>query len=200
MRIFNILRFIAKSSLLYSSSLFGQTNYLIEGNGLLFINQGFGIDFEYKHDSSLSQGIDFEFFIQNPYNSNGVNAKRNIYTIAPKLRFYFINDKMEGPFMGVKVFFTSSNSSISDSDTSSTDNFLYFAPTLQIGYRFISENKFSLSAYIGVGIKSKNNEFSDAHIPTTKQNNTDWQKAQNKLNLNTSQFQPDYGITFGYIF
>ncbi|WP_186644355.1 DUF3575 domain-containing protein [Fluviispira vulneris] len=201
MNLLKLIKFIPFLFLLYTHEIYSQDHLLIEGNGLLFINQGIGLNLEYKNDKLwLSQGIDFEIFVQNPYNKNAVVAKRNIYTIAPKLRYYFIDKDIAGPFIGIKIYFTSSESYISDGYTSSEYDIFYVAPTLQFGYRFIANNNLSFSAYIGGGIKSKDNRFPYDNIPAAKQSNSDWTDAQRKLNLNLSQVLFDYGITVGYSF
>jgi hypothetical protein len=64
----------------------------------------------------------------------------------------------------------------------------------------LAKNGFTVSAYVGAGIKSENNGFEQSNIPASKANNTDWQNAQTKLNKNVSRFQPDYGLTIGYMF
>ncbi|BBH53158.1 DUF3575 domain-containing protein [Fluviispira sanaruensis] len=201
MNLLKPIKFVPILFLLFTRNINAQNYFLFEGNGLLFINQGIGLNLEYKDDRLwLSQGIDFEIFAQNPYNKNGVVAKRNIFTIAPKLRYYFIDKQITGPFIGIKIYFTSSESYISDGSSSSEYDVFYVAPTLQIGYRFVTKNNFSFSAYLGGGIKSNDNRFPRDSIPASKLSNSDWIEAQSKMNLNLSQEQFDYGITVGYIY
>jgi hypothetical protein len=178
----------------------GEKSFITEINPLLFINQGIGINTEYQFLNSFSIGGDLEIFRQTPYMSNGVNANRYIYIIAPKLHYYLLPNEMYGPFIGAKFDFVYSQSSISDSNTTAQSNIFYVAPVIQFGYRFITKNGFTLAAYIGAGVKSSNNDFAQSNIPASKENNVDWQSAQTKLNKNVSRFQPDYGLTFGYMF
>jgi hypothetical protein len=175
-------------------------NIAIDTNLLLFANQGFGINSELKIINSLSVGADGAIFLQNPYNTNGVVANRTIFTLSLKLHYFLFANEMYGPFIGAKLNFTSSQSRISDSDTTSQSNVFYVAPIIQVGYRFVTKNGFTVSAYAGAGIKSTTNNFDQSNIPASKANNTDWLAAKNKLNKNISRFEPDYGLTLGYIF
>ena len=177
-----------------------ESNLITEVNPLLFANQGIGINSEYQFLESFSIGTDLEVFLQNPYMNNGVTANRYIYTFAPKFHYYFLTNAMYGPFLGAKLDFTYSQSSISDSDTTVHSNIFYIAPIIQFGYRFLAKNGFTISAYVGAGIKSKSNAFEQSDIPASKANNSDWQNAETKLNKNVSRFQPDYGLTIGYMF
>lgn len=188
--------------LFFSHSFHARSESLkvIEANPLLLINQGIGINSEYQYYPSISIGGNFEIFNQTLYNANSVSASRKIYTLAPKLEYYFLADNLYGPFAGLKINFTYSSSIISDSNMTSHSDIFYVAPILQVGYRFISQNGFTMSAYIGAGIKSTNNNFPQNNIPPEKTNNSDWQNAVNTLNKHVSQFQPDYGLTLGYIF
>lgn len=175
-----------------------KSSLITEANPLLFANQGIGINTEYQFLDSFSIGGDLEIFRQNPYMLNAVTANRYIYTIAPKIHYYLFTNEMYGPFLGAKLAFTYSQSCISDSDTTSQSHIFYVAPVIQIGYRFIAKNGITVSAYIGGGIKNQTNHFDN--IPNSKIDNKDWQRAQDKLNKNVSRFQPDYGLTIGYMF
>ncbi len=177
-----------------------ETNLIIEANPLLFANQGIGVNSEYQFSLSFSIGGDLEIYRQNPFLTDSVAAYRDIYTIAPKIHYYLFTNDMYGPFIGAKLSFTYSQSSISDSNTTATSNIFYLAPIIQFGYRFIAKNGLTVSAYVGAGIKSKNNSFDQSSIPTSKTNNKDWENAQTKLNKNVSRFQPDFGLTIGYMF
>ncbi len=176
------------------------TNLIAEANPLLFANQGIGINSEYQFLDSFSIGGDLEIFRQNPFLSDGVTANRYIYTIAPKIHYYIFTKEMYGPFIGAKLAFTYSQSSISDSNTTVNSKVFYVAPIIQFGYRVLAKNGFTVSAYVGAGLKSKENTFETSSIPISKTNNTDWKNAQTKLNKNVSRFQPDYGLTIGYTF
>jgi len=175
-------------------------NIVLEVNPLLLINQGIGLNTEFALIENYSIGLNLEYFRQNPYMANGVTANRYIYTAAPFLHYYFFTNKMYGPFVGAKINFTYSQSSISDSDTNFQYNIFYVAPVLQAGYRFISETGFTFSAYIGIGIKNKKNTFDNSDFPNSKIDNPDWKLANERLNKNVSQLQPDYGLTLGYMF
>jgi hypothetical protein len=177
-----------------------ESNLITEANPLLFANQGIGINSEYQFSDSFSIGGDFEIFRQNPFMSNGVTANRFIYTITPKIHYYLFTNEMYGPFVGAKLDFTYSQSRISDSDITAKSNVFYVAPIIQFGYRILAKNGFTVSAYVGAGIKSKENSFDQSNMPSSKIDNIDWQNAQTKLNKNVTRFQADYGLTVGYMF
>lgn len=177
-----------------------ETNYIVEANPLLFINQGIGLNSEFSAFDKMSMGLSIESFFQTPYNSNGVTANRDIYTAAPFLRYYLFTENMFGPFVGIKLNFTYSQTKIADADTSVQSNIFYVAPVAHLGYRFLSASGFTVSAYAGIGIKSKSNSFDNNTIPSSKTGNQDWKSASDRLNKNVSQIQPDYGFTFGYMF
>ncbi|WP_397601643.1 DUF3575 domain-containing protein [Silvanigrella sp.] len=177
-----------------------EENIILEVNPLLLINQGIGLNSEFAFIDNYSVGFNLEYFRQNPYMANGVTANRYIYTAAPFLHYYFFTNKMFGPFIGAKINLTYSQSSISDSDTNIQYNIFYAAPILQAGYRFRSESGFTLSAYIGIGYKSKKDTFDNSAFPNSKSDNLDWKLANEKLHKNVTQLQPDYGLTLGYLF
>ncbi|APJ03708.1 DUF3575 domain-containing protein [Silvanigrella aquatica] len=197
-KIINIASFL--SLLLPTCASFAESNTIIELNPLLSINQGLGLNFEYLILESYSLGLDIETFKQNPYNTDGVNARRDTYTFAPKLHYYPLSTEMYGPFLGLKINFTYEQLSISDFDNSAQQNLFYIAPAVQTGYRYAFQNGLTFSLYVGFGYKSKNNEFSQNNIPISKTNNANWQKARSKINENISQIKFDYGLTIGYMF
>ena len=196
----NLIKLLISIALFQHIKAECKTDYILEINPLLLINQGIGINAERSLFNEYSAGLNLEYFMQNPYNTNGVSANRYIYTLAPFMRYYFLTDKMFGPFLGTKLNITYSQSIISDSNTSAQSNVFFIAPIIQAGYRFISEIGFTLSAYIGIGFKSKNNSFDTNEFPSSKLDNQDWKNANEKLNKDVSQIQPDYGSTLGFIF
>lgn len=200
--------FFCAIALFFHAPLFAQTcknqshpgRSIIEINPLLLINQGLGILGEYGVYKHSSLGIDLQANVQTPYDRNFVKATRVIYAAAPKVRYYFNKNCLAGLFLGVKVFFSNSQLQIADSNTSSSVTINNAAPTVQLGYRFLAQNGFTMSAFLGAGFKFANDQFANSQIPPSQIGNADWTNAQSALNKNVSQFQPDYGITIGYLF
>jgi hypothetical protein len=173
---------------------------LFELNPLLMINQGMGLSAEYGIKIPFSVGVDFQANFQTPYDQNQVKSTRTIYAIGPKFRYYFFTDDIAGPFVGIKILYLYSQSQIYDKDTSALSTVNNVAPTVQAGYRFLAKNGFTVSAFVGAGFKFVNDRWQDSQIPVSKVGNTDWSAAEAKLNQNVSRFEPDYGVTIGYLF
>lgn len=173
---------------------------LVELNPMLMINQGLGASIEYEITAPMSIGWDVQSNFQTPYDQNQVIAKRNIYATGIKFRYYFLTGKIAGPFLGGKISYSYSQSQIYDNDTSALSTVNNVAPTIQAGYRFLAQNGFTVSSFVGAGFKFKNDTWQDSQIPISKQGNTSWSSAQAALNKNVSQFSTDYGITVGYLF
>ncbi|MES2614831.1 MAG: DUF3575 domain-containing protein [Bdellovibrionota bacterium] len=189
-----------------ASPLYAQTvesnnlNVVIEANPLLLSNQGFGFNAEFLWTEHLSLGGSAEYYDQQPYNRNEVKANRTMTNMAPFVRYYVFSPNLKGPFVGFKVNLTYSHNEMNDHEESASYYKFFVAPSVHFGYRFIAQSGFTLSAYVGAGVKSANNRFPDSEIPPNRINNQDWINAQSKLNKNISDVEPDYGLTFGYEF
>ncbi len=173
---------------------------IIELNPLIIANQGLGLNSEVLFATQISVGCNVEYYVQNPYNSNKVLATRNMINIAPFIRYYIFSQQLSDFFVGLKSNFVYSQAQINDPTANASYNNFFMAPSLHFGYRFISTNYITLSAYAGIGIKSSSNQFPRARIPTTRTNNQDWTNALNMLDNNVSSKQSDYGLAFGYMF
>ena len=175
-------------------------NLIIEVNPLLLINQGFGLNTEFGLSENISNGVGFEGFQQKIYANNAITAKRDIYNISYFMRYYFIGEKLWGPFVQGKINFTHSEINLTGSQDSYNSNKDYLSFIFTAGYRFMAENGFTLSGYIGGGIKTGTNYIDKNNLPSNKSNNSDWIKAADEINKHENKFQPDLGITVGYYF
>lgn len=175
-------------------------NILFEINPLLMANQGLGINGEFLFMPSTSFGTNLEFNIQTLYDRNSVEALRGMINVAPFARYYIFSPRLEGLFVGLKLNLTYSKSIIKDSSESVVYSKFYVAPSAHFGYRFVFEKGFTVSAYVGAGIKSASNRFPSSSLPFHKTSDQDWLNAQTKLNQNVSYLQPDYGLTVGFEF
>jgi len=172
--------------------------FLFEANPLLFIDQGFGLSAEYFVSSHLSLGAVGEFYLQEPYNTSGVEAKRDTYNIAPQARWYFFEGS--GPFIGTKLVFAKTTAYISDPTETHSETINYMAPVGEVGYRFIFSDTVSFSMYLGLGVKTTSTTLSESFIPADRTQNAFWQAALSELNDNQSRTYVDYGFTLGFLF
>jgi len=173
---------------------------LLEINPLFAINQGLGLSAETAILPTDSIGLDLQAYFQLPYHQNGVQAQRNIYSLGLKWRSYFWTGALAGPFVGLKILYAFSNAKTYDTDTAACLIVHNVSPIVQAGYRFLTSNGFSVSLFVGGGVKLFSDTWPDSLTPDSKKSNADWIAARQKLNQNLSRFQPDYGITFGYAF
>ncbi|WGL59841.1 hypothetical protein QEJ31_15020 [Pigmentibacter sp. JX0631] len=173
---------------------------IVEANPLLLIKQGFGLNTEVGLSQNISSGIGLEGYQQKLYANNTLNAKRDIYNLSYFMRYYLFAEKLLGPFIQGKINYTHSEINLADYQDSYNSKKDYFSFVFSVGYRFVSENGFTLSGYIGGGIKSGTNYIDKNNLPNNKSSNSDWIKATDELNKQENNFQPDLGITAGYYF
>jgi hypothetical protein len=192
-------------SILFLGSAFAQSQVesskknVIEINPLLGANQGIGLDAEFLVSNSLSLGMSLNYFYQNPYDYHGVKAFRQMENSAPFLRYYFLSQIESGPFVGLRVNLFYSQAVIEDQNISSQYSSIYFAPTVHAGYRF-SYGSFTVAAFIGGGGKTSSNCFPEDKIPSGVTDLSGWKNAREQLNKRLTLFQPDFGLTLGYLF
>lgn len=174
--------------------------FILEANPLLLINQGIGLNTEVGLSKNISNGLGFEVFQQKIYANNTIKAERDIYNIAYYLRYYFLGEKLLGPFVQSKINFTYSDINLYDTQDNYESTKQYGSFVLAAGYRFLASNGFTIAGYIGGGIKSGTNYIDKNNLPNNKSSNSDWNKATNEINKQENIFQPDLGITIGYYF
>jgi hypothetical protein len=170
---------------------------LLEANPLLLINQGIGFNAEWFLTSRFSLGAVGEYYDQEHYDTDGVQATREAFVVGPQARWYFFD--FSGPFIGTKLLFSQNTSTISDSSASSSDTITYIAPVADVGFRFILSDMVSFSMYVGMGFKSMSTSLPESMIPADRAQNELWQSALSELNTNQSRTYVDYGFTLGFL-
>lgn len=173
---------------------------IFEINGLISANQGIGLNSEIKLVEHMTTGVNLEYYAQTPFRHNETQALRNMINISPFLRYYLFSLEQTGFFLGIKFNFTDSQAQINDNEVRVEYHKFYIAPTTHFGYRFLANSGFTVSSYVGAGVKSISNKFPNSSLPNSRLNHPDWNNAIEKLNKSVSIVQPDYGLTIGYQF
>ena len=94
---------------------------------------------------------------------------------------------------------TQSEINLSDYDLTVNSNINYCSGSVSFGYRFIWDSNLTVSAYVGGGIKIKPTTLIKI-TPLVKSANPDWNNAIDEINKQEGKYQPDFGITIGYVF
>ncbi|WP_338637680.1 hypothetical protein [Spirobacillus cienkowskii] len=173
---------------------------LIELNPLLMVNQGFGINYELNIFENHFIGTDIEFYKQNPFSSDSVQTKREIFSIVPKWHYYIFSKNPLGLFIGLKARVLYMSEEVRDNFNKIEREQINFSPAFQFGYRFTNKSGLTFGIYIGAGMKLFYNPLNRKDLYSTVANNPEWIKAMNYLEKNNSVLTQEFGLTLGYIF
>ena len=172
-----------------------EASYVIEINAAQLINKGVGLEFESKGSESMNFGADLLFTDKSVSLDGGATGSSQSLLIAPKIRLYPMQ-ALSGVFLGGKVYLGQVNSSITVAGKSSDKSFNIIAPTVHVGYRFLSTFGFTWSLYGGAGVNFPRPKFENKHLSDQSQT-TAAAEIISKVNEINRDVRVDLGFTLG---
>ncbi|MBX9704558.1 MAG: porin family protein [Silvanigrellaceae bacterium] len=182
---------------IHDAELNQKRSYIFEVNPLLFAKQGIGVSGEVDTEEQVSLGIDIEYYKQYPYKQEGVSATNTQYGVGAKLRYFFFEEKLSGPFIGLKVLYSYYHLKIFDYEQEKTFQSFFVAPIAQVGYRLILESTITVSGFFGFGYRFYQKPLQNNSFSSEKRTNKNWQDALSTSNPTAKRLQPDFGFTLG---
>lgn len=141
---------------------------VLELNIAQLMNKGVAIEFEKKGEGSMNFGADLLFTEKSVSVESGSTGHTQSIFLAPKVRLYPM-EALQGVFLGGKLHIGQVTSRVTISGKSSEKTFLVMAPTVHLGYRFLSTFGFTWSIYGGAGINFPRPQFEAKHLSDQSQ-------------------------------
>lgn len=172
------------------------TNNVFEINALLLANKGFGLEYEMRGSESMNFGVDLQFVEKSVKDESGATGSSQSLMIAPKLRLYPMQ-ALNGVFMGGKVFLGQVKAAVSSGGSESEHTFNLLAPTVHVGYRFLSTFGFTWSIYAGAGVNFPQAKFEEKYLSNELKGKAGVSGVINQLNDVNKSVRYDIGLNLG---
>ncbi|MFZ9519343.1 MAG: hypothetical protein ACO3A4_02600 [Silvanigrellaceae bacterium] len=173
-----------------------ETNYVIEINAAQLANKGFGLEFESRGSESMNFGADILYSEKSVNEDSGVTGTAKSMFVAPKIRLY-PQQNLSGVFLGGKLYLGQITSTISTSNTDSEKTFTVMAPSVHVGYRFLSTFGFTWSVYGGAGVNFPQPKFEEKFLVAEAKGKPGVSAAIDSLNALNKSVRFDLGVTLG---
>jgi hypothetical protein len=173
-----------------------ETNYVIEINAAQLANKGFGLEFESRGSESMNFGADLLYSEKSVKEDSGVTGSTKSMLIAPKIRLY-PQQNLSGVFLGGKLYLGQVVASISAANTESEKTFTIMAPSVHVGYRFLSTFGFTWSVYGGAGVNFPQPKFEEKYLVSEAKGKAGVSAAIDQLNDINKSVRFDLGVTLG---
>jgi len=171
------------------------TRYVIEINAAQLANKGFELELESRGSDSMNFGADFLFTDKSVSGDSSSSASTQSLMIAPKLRLYPMQ-ALNGVFLGGKIYLGQVKTTVTVNGKESEKSFSLFAPTVHVGYRFLSTFGFTWSLYGGAGVNFPRPKFESKYLATGVDQNAA-SDIITKVNDANTDVRFDIGLTLG---
>jgi hypothetical protein len=172
-----------------------EAGIVMELNIAQLLNKGVGLEFEKKGSGSMNFGADLSFTDKSVSTEGGASGQSRSVFIAPKIRLYPM-EALQGVFFGGKLHIGQVTTNVTISGKSSEKNFNVMAPTVHIGYRFLSTFGFTWSLYGGAGINFPRPKFETKDLADQNQAAAS-NEIISKVNDLNKDVRLDLGLTAG---
>lgn len=173
-----------------------ESKFVIEVNAAPLINKGFGLEFEARGNESMNFGADILYTDRSVTEDFGVKGSTQSLLLAPKIRLY-PTQSLTGVFLGGKLYLGQVKASISAYNTESEHTFMLMAPTVHVGYRYVTLFGFTWSVYAGAGVNFPQAKFEEKYLNSDVKGKAGVSQAIDQLNDINKVVRFDLGLTLG---
>lgn len=171
-------------------------SYVIEVNAAQLANKGIGLEFETRGSDAMNFGVDLVFSEKSFTSDPDIKGSSQNIFIAPKIRLYPMQ-VLNGVFLGGKLYLGQVKASLQAAGTESDHTFQLMAPTVHVGYRFLSTFGFTWSLYGGAGANFPQAKFEEKYLKDAAKGKPGVSSAIDELNDLNKVVRYDLGLTLG---